>query len=81
MSVKVQKVQRLGNSAAVLLPADWVARKGLKPGGRIRVEVTDQKISIFPDEEEQEVQVDPAYAKLVDGFLKRNKETLKRLAK
>lgn len=81
MSVRVQKVQRVGNSAAVLLPADWVARKGLKPGAKIRVEVTDQKVTIFPEEEEVEVQVDEAYAKLVKGFLRRNKETLKRLAK
>lgn len=81
MSVKVQKIQRVGNSAAVLLPADWVSRKGLKPGAKIRVEVTDQKVTIFPEEEEVEVQVDEAYAKLVKGFLRRNKETLKRLAK
>ena len=81
MSTRVQKVQRVGNSAAVLLPADWLARKGLKPGAKVRIEVTEQKITIFPAEEEQEVQVDVAYAKLVTGFLRRNKETLKRLAK
>jgi len=81
MSIKVQKIQRVGNSAAVLLPADWVARRGLKPGGKIRVEVTDQRITIFPDDEDVEVGVDAAYAKLVNGFLRRNKETLKRLAK
>lgn len=81
MSTRVRKVQRVGNSAAVLLPADWLARKGLKPGAKVRIEVTEQKITIFPEEEEQEVEVDEAYAKRVTGFLRRNKETLKRLAK
>lgn len=81
MSFKVRKVQRVGNSAGVLLPADWLARKGLKPGAKVRIEVTEQKITIYPDEEEREVQVDETYAKLVTGFLRRNKETLKRLAK
>lgn len=81
MSRKLQKIQRVGNSAGVLLPAEWVSRKGLKPGSRVRLEVTDQKISIFPEEEEREVEVDAPFAKLVERFLRRNKETLQRLAR
>ena len=81
MSGKVQKIQRVGNSAGILLPGEWVSRKGLKPGSKVRLEISDQKIVIFPEEVEREVEVDEAYAKLVQGFLRRNRETLQRLAR
>ena len=81
MAQKAQKIQRIGNSAGILLPAEWLARKGLKPGATVQVEITDQRVSVFPDEREREVEVDARFARLVHGFFKRNRATLDRLAR
>lgn len=81
MAGKVQKIQRIGNSAGILLPAEWLSLKKLKPGAKVRLEITDQRISVFPEEADREVEVDERYARQVRSFLMRNKETLKRLAK
>jgi antitoxin component of MazEF toxin-antitoxin module len=81
MTKKLQKIQRIGNSAGILLPAEWLSQKHLKPGARVRLEITDQRISVFPEEKDQDVEVDETFAKEVSSFLRRNKEILKRLAK
>jgi antitoxin component of MazEF toxin-antitoxin module len=81
MTKKVQKIQRIGNSAGILLPAEWLSQKHLKPGARVRLEITDQRISVFPDERDQDVEVDETFAKEVHSFLRRNKVILERLAK
>ncbi len=81
MTRKVQKIQRIGNSAGILLPADWLSQKHLKPGAKVRLEITDQRISVFPDEKDREVEVDEALAKEVHAFLRRNRAILERLAK
>ena len=80
MASKVQKIQKVGNSAGVLLPSDWLAKTGLKPGSKVRVEVTDQRIIILPEGKDREVRVDAKFAQEVDQFLRRNREILKRLA-
>jgi len=81
MARKVQKIQRIGNSAGILLPAEWLSRKHLKPGSTVRLEITDHRISVFPDEKDQDVDVDEKFAKEVHSFLRRNKAILDRLAK
>jgi antitoxin component of MazEF toxin-antitoxin module len=81
MAKKVQKIQRIGNSAGILLPAEWLSRKHLKPGATVRLEITDHRISVFPDEKDQDVDVDEKFAKEVHSFLRRNKAILDRLAK
>ena len=81
MTKKVQKIQRIGNSAGILLPAEWLSQKRLKPGAKVRLEITDQRISVFPEEIDQDQEVDARYAKEVQSFLRRNKEILSRLAK
>lgn len=81
MTKKVQKIQRIGNSAGILLPAEWLSRKRLKPGGKVRLEITDQRISVFPDEEDEDVELDERYAREVHSFLRRNRAILDRLAK
>jgi antitoxin component of MazEF toxin-antitoxin module len=81
MTKKVQKIQRIGNSAGILLPAEWLVRKHLKPGAKVRLEITDQRISVFPDEKDQEVDVDERFAKEVHSFLRRNRSILARLSK
>ncbi len=81
MTRKVQKIQRIGNSAGILLPAEWLSQKRLKPGARVRLEITDQRISVFPDEKDQEAEIDERFAREVQSFLRRNKEILQRLAK
>jgi antitoxin component of MazEF toxin-antitoxin module len=80
MSAKVQKIQRVGNSAGILLPAGWLSKKGLKPGAKVRVEVSDQRIVILPEDHSTEVQVDGRFAHEVEVFLKHNKKILERLA-
>lgn len=81
MTKKVQKIQRIGNSAGILLPSEWLSQKRLKPGAKVLLEITDQRISVFPEENEREVEVDERYAKEVQSFLRRNKEILSRLAR
>ena len=81
MTKKVQKIQRIGNSAGILLPAEWLSRKHLKPGAKVRLEITDQRISVFPDVKDRDVEVDERFAKEVHGFLRRNRAILERLAK
>lgn len=81
MNRKVQKIQQVGNSAGILLPADWLARRGLKPGAKVCLEVTDQRITVFPDQEDREVAVDGKFAKLLKSFFRRNRGTLERLAR
>ena len=81
MTRKTQKIQRIGNSAGILLPAEWLSQKHLKPGAKVRLEITDQRISVFPEEIDREVEVDERFAKEVHSFLRRNREILGRLAK
>lgn len=78
---KLQKIQRIGNSAGILLPADWLSQQHLKPGAKVRLEITDQRITVFPDEKEHEQGVDARLAREVSSFLRRNKAILERLAK
>jgi len=80
MVAKVQKIQRVGNSAGILLPAEWLSRRGLKPGAKVRVEVTDQRIVILPEGKAKEVRVDARFARDVEVFLRRNKKILERLS-
>ena len=79
MTAKVQRIQRIGNSAGILLPAAWLSKRGLKPGAKVRVEVTDQRIVILPEGKWREVRVDARFARDVEVFLRRNKKILERL--
>lgn len=80
MAGKAQKIQKVGNSAGVLLPADWLAARGLKPGARVRLEVSDQRIVIHPEPKDREARVDAKFAREVRAFLKRNSRILERLS-
>jgi antitoxin component of MazEF toxin-antitoxin module len=75
------KIQRIGNSAGILLPAEWLSAKRLKPGAQVRLEITDQRITVFPDEKDRDVEVDERFAKEVHSFLRRNRAILEQLAK
>jgi len=79
MTTKVQKVQRIGNSAGVLLPKDWLRAKGIQPGDKIRIEITDTRVVILPAGREREVRVSAKFAREVDRFLRRNRGILERL--
>lgn len=81
MTRKVQKIKRIGKSAGILLPAEWLSKQHLKPGAKVRLEITDQRITVFPEEIDQDQEVDERYARKVQSFLRRNKEILSRLAK
>ena len=80
MSPKIQKIQKVGNSAGILLPAEWLTRKGLKPGSKVRVEVTDQRIIILPEGKGRDVKLDAKFAREVDVFLRNNSKLLERLS-
>lgn len=81
MAREIQKIRLVGNGAGILLPAELVARKGFKPGFRVRLEVTEQNISILPGREEREIKENVQYAKLAERSLRKNKETFKRFAR
>lgn len=76
----MQKIQKVGNSAGILLPSEWLSRLGLKPGAKVRVEVSDQRIVIHPEGKVREAKVDARFAREVDAFLRRNEKTLQRLS-
>ena len=80
MADRIQKIRKIGNSAGILLPADWLTQAGLKPGEEVRVDVTDRRITIFPKTDDREVEVDARFARQVETFLKRNREILARLS-
>jgi antitoxin component of MazEF toxin-antitoxin module len=77
---KVQKVQKVGNSAGILLPSEWLSKNGLKPGARLRVEITDQRIVIQAEDNSREAKVDAKFARDVEAFLRRNRKILERLS-
>ena len=79
MASKVQKIQKVGNSAGILLPSEWLSRKGLKPGAKVRVEVTDQRIVILPEGKDREAKVDAKFARDVESFFQRHEKILQRL--
>lgn len=79
MTTKVQKVQKIGNSSGVLLPKDWLRAKGIKPGDKVRIEITETRVVILPTSKDREVKVSAKFAKEVDQFLKRNRKILERL--
>jgi antitoxin component of MazEF toxin-antitoxin module len=81
MTRKIQKIQKIGNSAGILLPAEWLSQKHLKPGAKVRLEITEHRITVFPDEKDREVEVDERFAQEVSLFLRRNKAILERLAR
>lgn len=81
MTRRVQKIRRVGTGVGIVLPAEWLSRNGLEPGSWVVLEMTEQKISVFPGEEEGEIEVDAKYAKHVERFLRRNKNTLERLTR
>jgi antitoxin component of MazEF toxin-antitoxin module len=80
MVSKVQKLQKIGNSSGVLLPRDWLREKGLKPGSRVRVEITDTRVIILAEEDAREIKVDARFARDVDRFIREHRKVLERLS-
>lgn len=81
MATRRQKIQRIGNSAGILLPKSWLAGNRLKPGARVRVDISPERIAIFPEPGDREVVVDRAFARQVEESLRQNRELLKRLSR
>jgi antitoxin component of MazEF toxin-antitoxin module len=80
MTARARKIQRIGNSAGILLPAEWLARQGLKPGATVRMEIGDRRIVILPESRSRDVKVNARFAREVDAFLRLNRATLERLS-
>ena len=80
MAGRTQKIQKIGNSAGILLPKEWLKQMGLKPGAKVHLEISETRIVIHPPGARLQVKVDEKFAREVDLFLDRNKELLKRLS-
>lgn len=80
MTTKVQRIQRVGNSSGILLPKEWLRAKGLKPGSRVRLEISDTRLVILTEEKEREIPVDARFARDVNRFLRKHRRILARLS-
>lgn len=80
MSGKTQKVQKVGNSFAILLPKEWAREQALKAGSEVRVETTETRLTVLPKRKARKLKVTPKFAKEVDEFLEKNRRILERLS-
>jgi len=51
---KVRTMRKIGDGAGILFPSEWLSRQCLKPGARVRLEITEPRISVFPDKNDAE---------------------------
>lgn len=78
----VQKIVRVGNSAAVTIPKSFLAQINLQIGDEIDVQSDkDLKLVIIkPKGAKGQSNITPEFKNWLDGFMDENKETLKELA-
>lgn len=81
MRAQIRRLKKVGNSAAVVLPKAWSAQNGVKPGGKVRNEVSDRAITITPFPCPLRGGQNTRFSQQVRDFLRRNEELLRRLAK
>lgn len=74
-----RRIQKVGNSAGILLPKEWLRARGLKPGSRVRLEISGPRVIILAPEDAREIPVDARFARDVDRFLRRHRHVLRRL--
>lgn len=80
MIQRAQKLQKVGNSAAVILPKEWLDMHRLKPGSKVRLLITEDQVILMSDEPDREIPVDAAFVRHADRLIKRHRKTLERLA-
>ena len=81
MATKIQKIQKIGNSAGILIPKEWLKELGFKVGEKVRCKIADARIIIMQakSEKEKTVKVNAKFAKMVEEFIDENEELLGRL--
>ncbi|MBI4565404.1 MAG: AbrB/MazE/SpoVT family DNA-binding domain-containing protein [Planctomycetes bacterium] len=78
--IRTQRIQKVGNSAAVLLPKDWLRGHRLRAGAKVTVEVSETRLTIYPELQEREIRVNAEFGRRVDRFLRKHRAILKRLS-
>lgn len=73
-----QKVIKVGDSAAVVIPKKFLEELRLKVGDEVRFEIDEEgnKVLIKPD-----VSVDKELVKWIDDFIEKHRAVLEKLAK
>lgn len=77
-----QKIIKVGNSAAVLIPAEFLKEAGIKIGDEIAVEY-NPKIKMFfgkPKELADKTTLTPEFKDWLDGIMEEYKPILKKLS-
>jgi len=78
-----QKIIKVGNSAAVTLPAAFVREGNLRVGSEVLVEPNTQYnyVTIKPANSSYKTAITPEFKDWLDKFTKKNNQLLKKLAK
>lgn len=77
---RVQRIQKVGNSAAVILPKSWLEEEKLKPGSNVVIEARSGRLIVYPPLEDREIRVDRKFLQELRGFGRRHRRILERLA-
>ena len=83
----VQKIIKVGNSLGITLPKDFVRQSGLSAGQTVvtNIDIDTGTLQIQTKtntvDELLKTSLSPQFVKRVDGFIKRHKPTLEKLAK
>jgi len=77
-----QKIIKVGNSAAITLPASFVREAGLSVGSEVIVEpnTTYNVLFVKPKNSSYKTKITPEFKEWLDGFIKKNTPLLKKLA-
>ena len=79
----MQKIIKVGNSAALTLPRDFLVEAGLRIGDEMAVE-TNAKMKMFlakPKEQAAQKTLTPEFKNWLDDFIKEYRPVLKKLAR
>lgn len=77
----IQKVIKVGNSAAVTLPKDFLKSAKVKVGDQVHLEIDDSVgAAIISAQGNPYKSVSPDVAQWTKGFIERNRRALKELA-
>lgn len=77
----LQKIIRVGNSAAVVLPQSIRRETGLAPGTQISIERKGKNVVISPSGQKIAKGVNAKFMKMVDEFISDHEDVLRELAK
>lgn len=78
-----QKIIKVGNSAAVVIPKEFLDRSKISVGDILEVETDSQmKMLIMkPENSPYQIKITPEFKHWLDDFVKKNDSLLKKLAK